>query len=93
MTRRITDDQAPKSPVADEDIGTQAKDEVFDAKIPRGSDCPCQILGRCCIVEKIGWTTDLECGVLSEWLVAFQPLAIESTNQLPVRFRAGVPRI
>ena len=76
VTRRVTDDEAAKSLVSDQDVGSQAEDEVFDVEIACGSDGPCQIICRCCIVKEIGGTADLECGVLSKRLIALEPLGV-----------------
>ena len=89
MARSIADHQAAESHVADEDIGAEAKHEVLDLEIPGSSNCPCQIICRCCIVKEIGWTTDLECGVLTKRLIALEPLGIQPTSQFPVRFRVS----
>ncbi len=93
MGGRIPDDEAPESLVADEDVGTEPEYEILDSEFTGSANSPCQILGRCCIVEEIGWTADLECGVLSEWLISLESPAVESSDQLPVGVRAGFPRI
>ena len=90
---RISDNKTSKSTVADQDVGAEAEDEVVDSEVSGGGNSPCQIVGGCSIVEQIGWTADPECGVLSERLVTFEPLAVESINQLPVGLRAGFSRI
>ena len=93
MARSIPDDKSPESPVADENIGTEPEYEVFDSEFTGGTDSPCQIFSRCCIVVEIGWTADLECGVLSKWLIALESRAIEPSDQMPVGAQAGFPRI
>ena len=93
MARSIPDDKSPESPVADENIGTEPEYEVFDSEFTGGTDSPCQIFGRYCIVVEIGWTADLECGVLSKWLIALESRAIEPSDQMPVGAQAGFPRI
>ena len=93
MTRSIPDYESPESLVANENVCTEAKNEIVDAKISRGGYSPCQIVGGCCIVEDIGWTTNPERGVLSEWLVAPDTSGIEPRQQLPVGIITGVPRI
>lgn len=93
MTRSVADDQSPESLVADKDVGTEPKDEVLDSELTRGRDSPCQIFRRCGIVKEIGWTADLECGVLSKWLVTLESRAVEPSDHLPVGVRAGFSRI
>jgi len=80
VTRRVADDETSESLVADQNVGAESEYEVVEVEIPGGSNCPCQILGRCCIVEEIGWTTDLECGVLSKRLIAFEPLGVQTSR-------------
>lgn len=93
MAGSISDDEAPESFVADEDVGTEPEYEILDSELTSSSDGPCQILGRCGIVKEIGWTADLECGVLSKWLTSLESRAVESSDQLPAGVRAGFPRI
>ena len=93
MAGRIPDDETPESFVADEDVGTEPEYEILDSELTSSDDSPCQILGRCGIVEEIGWTADLECGVLSKWLISLESRAVESSDQLPVGARAGFPRM
>ncbi len=93
MARGIADDKAAKPLVADENVGAESEHEILESKLSRGSNCPCQILDRCCIVEEISWTTNPECGVLSKRLIALEPLGVEPSYQLPVVVRAGFPRI
>ena len=93
MAGSIPDDETPESLVADEDVGTESEYEILDSELTGSSDSPCQILRRCGIVEEIGWTTDLECGVLSKWLISLESRAIESSDQLPEGVRTGFPRI
>jgi len=93
MAGCIPDDKAPESPVADEDVCTEPEYEILDSELTGSSDSPCQILGRCGIVKEIGWTADLECGVLSKWLISLESRVIESSDQMPVGARAGFPRI
>lgn len=76
VARDVADDEAAKSLVTDEDVGSQTEDEVFDIEITGGCYGPCQIIGRCCIVKEIGGTADLERGVLSKRLVALEPLRV-----------------
>ena len=76
VARCVTDDEAAKSLVSDQDVGSQTEDEVFDVEITCGGDSPCQIICRCCIVKEIGGTADLECGVLSKRLTALEPLGV-----------------
>ena len=92
MTGSVPYHKAAESAVANEDVRTQTENEVVDSQLTSSSHSPCQIVRRCCIVEDIGWTTNPERGVLSEWLVAPDTSGIEPTNQLPVRISAGVPR-
>jgi len=93
MAGGIPNYEAPESLVADEYVGTEAEHEILDPELASRGDGPCQILGRCCIVEEIGWTADPECGVLSKWLISLESRAVESSDQLPVSVRAGFPRI
>ena len=93
VTRSIPDDETPESLVTDEDVGSEPKYEILEPEVTGGSDSPCQILGRCCIVEEIGWTADPECGVLSKRLISLESRAVESSDQLPVGVRTGFPRI
>jgi len=93
VTRGIPDDETPESFVTDEDVGTKPEYEILDSEVTSGGDSPRQILGRCCIVEEIGWTADPECGVLSKWLISLESRAVESSDQLPVGVRTGFPRI
>ena len=93
MTGSIADDEASESLVADQDVGAEAEYEVLDPEIAGNGYGPCQIFCRCGIVEEIGWTADPECGVLSKWLISLESRAVESSDQLPVRVRAGFPRI
>ena len=93
MARCVADDEAPEPLVADEYVGTEPQDEVLQFELTGCSDSPCQILRGCCIVEEIGWTADLECGVLSKWLIALESRAVEPSDQLPVGVRTGFPRI
>jgi hypothetical protein len=86
MTRRISDYQPTESFIANQYVGAEAENEILYAEISCSGDSPCQIIGRCCIVEEIGGTADLECGVLSKSLIAFESLAVESINQLPIGF-------
>ncbi|MEA2761319.1 MAG: hypothetical protein QOD47_603 [Gemmatimonadaceae bacterium] len=93
MTRSVPNHKAAESLVADEDVGAEPEHEVLHPQVTSGGDSPCQILGRCCIVEEIGWTADPERGVLSKWLISLESRAVESSDQLPVSVRAGFPRI
>jgi hypothetical protein len=93
MAGGIPNYEAPESLVADEYVGTEAEHEILDPELASRGDGPCQILCRCCIVKEIGWTADLECGVLSKWLISLESRAVESSDQLPVSVRAGFPRI
>src|SRR6185437_8299625 len=76
----VADHQAAKALVADQYIGAQSEHEILDTDLSGGADRPCQIVGRCCIVEEIGWTTDLECGVLSKRLIALEPLGVYTSR-------------
>jgi hypothetical protein len=76
MMRRVSDDQTAKSLVSDEDVGAQAENEIIDTELAGGGNGPCQIICRCGIVKEIGWTADLECGVLSKRLFALEPLGV-----------------
>src|SRR3954469_4856591 len=80
VARRVPDDESAKALVADEDVGAEAQHEIIDAELSGGGDRPCQIVGRCCIVEQIGWTADPECGVLTERLFPFESLRIHATR-------------
>lgn len=93
MTGSISYHQTAETLVTNEDVGAEPQHEVIDTKLTGSGDGPCQIVRRCCIVKDIGWTTNPERGVLSEWLVAPDASGIEPGNQLPVRISAGVPRI
>ena len=93
MARSIPNYETPESLVADKDVGTETEYEILDFEITGSTDSPCQILGRCGIVEDVGWTADPECGVLSQWLISLESRAVESSDQLPVGVRAGFPRI
>ena len=75
---RIPDNKSAEAFVADEDVGAEPEHEIVDAEVSGSSYGPCQIVGRCCIVKEIGWTTDPECGVLSERLTAFEPLRVHT---------------
>jgi hypothetical protein len=79
VARSVTDDESAKSFVADEDIGAQTQHEILDTELSGSRDSPCQILGRCCIVEEIGGTANPKCGVLSKRLIALEPLCVQST--------------
>ena len=76
MARRVADNQAAEAFVAHQNVRAQSEDEILQSKIASGSNCPCQIIGRCCIVKEIGRTTDLECGVWSKRLIALEPLSV-----------------
>ena len=93
MAGSIPDDEAPESFVANKDVGAEPEYEILDSELTSSGDGPCQILGRCGIVKEIGWTADLECGVLSKWLISLESRTDESSDQLPVGVRAGFPRI
>src|SRR5258706_11724183 len=93
MARGIADDQATESLVTDENIGAQPQHEVIESELAGGSNCPCQVIDRCCIVEEISGTTNPECGVLSKRLISFEPLGVQPSFQLPVSIRAGLHRI
>src|SRR4051794_32842290 len=57
VARRVPDDEAAKALVADEYVGAEPEYEIVDAEISGGGDRPCQVVGRCCIVEQIARTT------------------------------------
>ena len=84
MTRGIADHQSTKARVTDEYVRAEPKNEEVDTELSGGSDSHFQIIGRCGIVEVVGWTTDLECGVLSKRLIPFEPLRVETVGQFPV---------
>ena len=76
VTRCVADHEASKSLVSDENVGSESEHEIFDVEITGSGYSPCQIICRCCIVKEIGWTADLECGVLSKRLIALEPLGV-----------------
>src|SRR5439155_27206357 len=63
MARSVADGQAAEALVADQNVRAQSEDEILHSEIAGGSNCPCQIIGRCCSVKELGGTSDLACGV------------------------------
>jgi len=88
VTGGVSYDKAAKPFITNENVCAEAEDEIVDPKLACRADRPCQIIGRCGIVEEIGGTADLECGVLTERLASLEPLRLQSSLQLPVMIRA-----
>lgn len=88
VTGGVSYNEATKSLITNEDVRAEAEDEIIDPKLTCRAYCPCQIVGRCSIVEEIGGTTDLECGVLTQRLASLESRRIQPSLQLPVIIRA-----
>jgi len=63
VSSSVPNNEAAKAPVANQDVGAEAEDELRDAGFTRGDDRVCQIIGRGGIVEEVGRTPDTEGGV------------------------------
>jgi len=75
----VPDDETAESLVSDEDVCAESEDEVLDSQLASRRNRPCQIVGRCCIVKEIRWTTNPECGVLSKRLISLEPLGVQTS--------------
>ena len=77
----VSDDQAAKAAVADEDVGTEAENEVRYTGLARGEHGIRKRIGRRRLEEQVGGTTNLERRIRRERLVAANVLRLQPAGE------------
>lgn len=66
MTRLIADYESAKTFVANQDVGTESKNEPRHTELTRGRDGTGEVMSGLGAIEEIGRTANTKCGVWRE---------------------------